>query len=121
MEFENTGLENTRADVQVITDIMNKYDLISEGAWDYERITYDRKFIIREGVYYLRVFGYAVSGDIDANDAMVQLIKPVLGKHYYPHGIEYGEEEVFPEHLVKTCLEILTSVKAELQEFELRV
>ncbi|WP_088005794.1 YugN family protein [Indiicoccus explosivorum] len=121
MYFENTGLENTRADIQVVTDIMHKYDLTSEGAWDYERVTFDRKFVIREGVYYLRVFGFAVNGDIDANDAMVQLMKPVLGKHYYPHGIEYGEDEVFPEHLVKTCFDVLNSIKADLQEFEVRV
>lgn len=121
MDLENTGLEQTRADIQVMTDIMNKYGMTSEGAWDYERITFDRKFVIREGIYYLRVLGYAVNGDVDANDAMIQLLTPVLGKHYYPHGIEYGADEIFPEHLVKTCFDTLTSIKAELQEFEVRV
>lgn len=121
MYFENTGIENTRVDLEVVETIMRKYGLTREGQWDYERVTYDRKFVIREGTYYLRIFGYATTGDVDLHDAIIQLLKPILGKHYYPHGIEYGEDEIFPEHLVSTCLDILTSIKKELEEFEIRV
>lgn len=120
MYFENTGLENFQADFALIDDIMRSHGLTKEGQWDYERVTYDRKFVIREGTYYLRVFGYALSGDIDSGDAVVKLMKPVLGKHYYPHGVEYGEDEYFPEHLVKTCTEILQTIKNEITAFEIK-
>ena len=66
---------------------------------------------------YLRVFGYAVEGDVGAHRATIQLLTPVLGKHYYPHGVEYGENEYFPESLQKQCETTLAAVKAELNVF----
>lgn len=120
MYFENTGLENIEVDITLLEDIMNKHGLTKEGQWDYERVTYDRKFMVREGTYYLRVFAYAIDGDVDANDATVRVLKPVIGKHYYPHGIEYGEDEHFPDHLLKTSAEILASIKKEISEFEIK-
>ncbi|WP_298826466.1 YugN family protein [uncultured Planococcus sp.] len=121
MYFENTGLENIHVDVALLESIMNKHGLTKEGQWDYERVTYDRKFIIREGTYYLRVFAYATDGDVDSNDATMRVLKPALGKHYYPHGVEYGEDEEFPEHLVKTCIGLLDSIKKDIQTFEISV
>lgn len=120
MYFENTGLENIRVDFTLLDSIMSKHGLTKEGQWDYERVTYDRKFIIREGTYYLRVFAYAVEGDIDSNDALLNVMKPVVGKYYYPFGVEYGEDEHFPEHLIKTCAEILKTIKSEVQGFEVK-
>lgn len=120
MYFENTGLENIRLDFTVLDHIMGKHGLTREGQWDYERVTFDRKFDVPEGRYYLRIFGYAVAGDIDAGDAIVHLMKPVLGKYYYPFGVEYGEDEHFPEHLTKTCAEILKSIQKEISAFEIK-
>lgn len=120
MYIENTDLENIIADQQIVSQIMRKHGLECTGAWDYERMTFDRKFEVREGTYYLRVFAVAKSGEIDpdAGDAVISLLKPVLGKYYFPHGVEY-ENEVFPTHLVKKCEEILTSARKELAEFEI--
>jgi hypothetical protein len=42
---------------------------------------------------------------------------PLLGKHYYPHGVEYGEGENFPESLVNQCKKILSDIKAETEKF----
>ncbi|HSI67807.1 MAG TPA: YugN family protein [Planococcus sp. (in: firmicutes)] len=120
MYFENTGLEDIHLDFGLLDHIMSKHGLTKDGQWDYERVTYDRKFIIREGTYYLRVFGFAVDGDIDTSDAIVKVMKPVIGKHYYPHGVEYGEDEHFPEHLIKTCTQILEAIKSEVQSFEIK-
>ncbi|MFJ7667913.1 YugN family protein [Lysinibacillus sp. NPDC097195] len=117
MYFENTNLENLTADQELIENIMKKNGLECDGAWDYERMTFDRRFDTREGTYYLRVFAYAQSGDVGAHDAVLTLMKPVLGKHYYPHGVEYGEDEVFPAHLVKKCDEILKKVRLDLEAF----
>jgi len=113
MKFENTGLDGTHVDLNQLTHIMEQNGMVLAGQWDYERVTYDRKFELKEGVYYLRVFGFAVKGDVGAEDAVIELMTPLLGKHYYPHGVEYGNDEYFPESLVQTCEKLLANIKAE--------
>lgn len=113
MKFEDTGLDGTHVDLNQLTHIMEQHSMVLAGQWDYERVTYDRKFELKEGVYYLRVFGFAVKGDIGAEDAVIELMTPLLGKHYYPHGVEYGDDEYFPESLVQTCEKLLADIKAE--------
>lgn len=119
MRFENTGYENIKADLNRLDEVMSDFGLVREGQWDYERVTYDRKFELKEGIFYLRVFGYTVEGDVGAHKATIQLMKPLLGKHYYPHGVEYGEGESFPKSLVSQCEIILADVKAEIEKFAL--
>ncbi|MBD7942829.1 MULTISPECIES: YugN family protein [Psychrobacillus] len=120
MYFENTGIENKVLDLNVLDDVMKKHGLIRAGQWDYERVTYDKKFEIKEGTFYLRIFGFTKEGDVGAHEANITLLKPVLGKHYYPHGVEYGENEVFPNHLVKSCDQTLKALSAELTEFAIQ-
>lgn len=120
MYIENTGIEDISTDLRVLDEIMLKNDLVRAGQWDYERVTFDKKYVIKEGTYYLRVFGYTTDGDIDGRNALIHLKKPVIGKHYYPHGVEYGEDEVFPASLVKDCEATLKSVKEALQNYNVR-
>lgn len=117
MKFENTGIENLKADLNRLDELMLDYGLVREGQWDYERVTYDKKLVIKEGTYYLRVQGYAHEGDVGAHKAIIQLMTPLLGKHYYPHGVEYGEGEHFPKSLVNQCEKLLKEVKAEIENF----
>ncbi|KUP08542.1 hypothetical protein Q73_04935 [Bacillus coahuilensis m2-6] len=117
MKFENTGIENVTADLERLEDVMKTHGLIKAGQWDYERVTFDRKFIIKEGTFYLRIQGLAVEGDIGADHASIKLMTPLLGKHYYPHGVEYGDGEHFPAHLVDTCEKIIKQVMEEVQHF----
>lgn len=91
--------------------------MVRAGQWDYERVTYDHKFVIQEGTYYLRISGYALEGDVGSGKALIQLMNPLLGKHYYPHGVEYGEDEVFPAQLVKQCNQILEAIKKDIEVF----
>ncbi|MEK6453946.1 YugN family protein [Caldifermentibacillus hisashii] len=121
MYIENTGLEHLQLDLNTLDEILPEYGLIRAGQWDYERVTYDRKIVINKNVYYLRVQGYAVSGDVGAHDAIIQLKVPILGKYYYPHGVEYGEDENFPNALVNECKEILLAVKEELEPLALAI
>ncbi|MBM7586701.1 hypothetical protein JOC86_003253 [Bacillus pakistanensis] len=117
MRFEATGIENLKADLNRLDEVMLSHGLVREGQWDYERVTYDRKFEIKEGTYYLRIQGYTAGGDIGKHDAVIQLMTPLLGKHYYPHGVEYGEGEHFPNHLVNSCDKLLADVKKEVEVF----
>lgn len=119
MRFENTGIESIKADLHRIDEVMSDFGLVREGQWDYERVTYDRKFELKEGVFYLRVQGHVVEGNVDSHKATIQLMIPLLGKHYYPHGVEYGEGENFPKALVSQCEKILSDVKSQLEKFAL--
>jgi hypothetical protein len=119
MIFENTGLEKVKADLNRLDELLPDYGLERHGQWDYERVTYDRRFDLKEGTYYLRVQGYAVEGDVGAHKAVIQLLDPLLGKHYYPHGVEYGEGEHFPKSLVNQCEKILNDLKAEVEKIAL--
>lgn len=116
MYFENTGIENVVANLSAIDDIMLEHNLVRGGQWDYERVTYDKKYVIKEGTFYLRIFG-TTDGDVDTRDAVMHLKKPVIGKHYYPHGIEYGEDEYFPKSLLKDCEATLKAVNEALQPY----
>lgn len=118
MYFENKTLENITAEQEVLVEVMKKYGLECFGTWDYDRMTFDRRFDIREGRYYLRIACSADAGDVGAHNAVLKVNKPALGKYYYPHGVEYDEaEEVFPKHLVKECEEILANIQKDLAEF----
>ncbi|MGG0717771.1 YugN family protein [Robertmurraya massiliosenegalensis] len=117
MKFENLGFDKVKADLKRLDDVMADYGLIRAEQWDYERVSYDRKFELKEGVFYLRILGYTVEGDVGANRGILQLLTPLLGKHYYPHGVEYGEGENFPSSLVSQCEKILTELKAEIDKF----
>lgn len=117
MKFENKGFTGLKAELNRLDDCMLEYGLVREGQWDYERVTYDRKFELKEGIFYLRIQGYAVEGDVGAGKALIQLMTPLLGKYYYPHGVEYGEGESFPKSLVVQCEKILTELKSEIVHF----
>jgi hypothetical protein len=114
MRIENTGIENETVELSRLTDILEDLGFDLAGQWDYERVTFDRKFETKEGVFYLRVQGFAVEGDIGGSHAMIKLLPPLLGKHYYPHGVEYGEGETFPANVVSTSKSLLKQSKERM-------
>jgi hypothetical protein len=118
MKFENTGIENQTVELSRLDDVMERFGFVRASQWDYERVTYDRKFQIKGDTFYLRVQGYAVEGDVDSRYALIKLLTPILGKYYYPHGVEYGEDEHFPSSLVSQCQTILAQVKEELDKIQ---
>lgn len=117
MIIENTGIEDLVVDVKPLNKITGEHAFILGSSWDYERVTYDYKVGSNEKniTYYIRVQGYATSGDVDRGDAVIKLLPPLLGKHYYPTGIEYGEDENFPESLVERAKTLLTNLSADLK------
>lgn len=114
MKFENTNLENHVISVSLMNDIMEQLGFVLAGQWDYERVTYDYKFELRNEIYYLRVQGYAVEGHIDSNKGKIQILTPLLGKYYYPHGVEYGEGEEFPPSVVERSESLLKKVEEQV-------
>ncbi|MBB6454998.1 hypothetical protein HNQ94_003492 [Salirhabdus euzebyi] len=120
MKFEETGIEGAIVDLKPLDHLMSNAGLVRASAWDYERVTYDFKMEtpMKNETYYLRVQGYAIEGDVDKRDAVIKLLTPLLGKHYYPHGIEYGDGEDFPENIVEKSNQILNRVKEQLEVYK---
>ncbi|MGE6631265.1 YugN family protein [Bacillus sp. NPDC077027] len=115
MKFEGMGIEHVSADLNKVDFVMESEGFVRADQWDYERVTYDRKFSMVEGTFYLRVSGYAIEGDVGSGKAIIQLLTPLLGKHYYPHGVEYGDGEQFPTSLVQSSQKTLQRLKEKLE------
>lgn len=120
MKLENTGIEDSILDVKPLNRLMGNHAFILAGQWDYERVTYDYKIDSKEKniTYYIRIQGYAIEGDVDRKTAIIKLMTPMIGKHYYPHGVEYGEDENFPENLVERATSLVTKVKEDIDVYK---
>lgn len=114
MKFEETGLEGLTLEFQALEEIMEGAGFHS--VYDYERVTFDYKIVnqVREEVYYFRVQAYAVEGEIPSPHSKVKLMAPILGKHYYPHGVEYDED--FPKNIIDKCNKKVELVRDQLKE-----
>ncbi|WP_411790477.1 YugN family protein [Halobacillus rhizosphaerae] len=113
MRLKNTGIEGLVIDLKPLTQFMESNGFILGGSWDYERVTYDYKLNAPEKniTYYIRIQGYAIEGDVDSGHASIQLMEPLLGRHYYPHGVEYGEEEGFSDSLIEKAKNKVSKVQ----------
>jgi len=119
MYFNDSGIDGKIVRFSDLEKIMYTLEMIRGGQWDWERVTYDHKFENRDtgDIYYLRVQGMAIKGEVEQSDAEIQLKTPILGHHYYPHGVEYDEE--FPEVLIRKCNDKLGQLKELLDEIEM--
>ncbi|NEU29496.1 hypothetical protein GN156_01670 [bacterium LRH843] len=115
MKFDQVGLSDKEYTFESIRYACESVGLVHAGQWDYERATFDHKIVNQGDIYYLRVLAYAVKGDIPSSDAVVKLLTPILGKHYYPHGVEY-EGETFPQSVLDKCNRKLEMLKKALEE-----
>lgn len=120
MKLEVNGIENSIVDLKPLDHLMGEHAFIRAGQWDYERVTYDYKIGSKEKniTYYIRIMGYAVEGDVDRGNAVIKLMPPLLGKHYYPHGVEYGESENFPKSLVERATGIVEKLKIDIENYK---
>lgn len=118
MRLENTGIDNKVVDIVTLNHIMGKHAFILGESWDYDRATYDYKINSSEKnvTYYVRIQAEAIEGDVDTKTAVMKLKTPLLGKHYYPHGIEYGEEENFPKNLIERATNLVVGANDELDK-----
>ncbi|WP_138415057.1 YugN family protein [Aquibacillus sediminis] len=118
MRLEDTGIESAVVDLKALDHLMDIHAFVRAGQWDYERVTYDFKIESAEKniTYYVRVQGYALEGDVDRGDAVIQLKTPLLGKHYYPHGVEYGEQETFPDTVIDRANRSIKKIKEYIDQ-----
>lgn len=120
MYLENTGIDNAVVDLIPLDHLMGTHAFIRAENWDYERVTFDYRINSQEKnvTYYIRIFGEAIEGDVDKRDAVIKLKTPVIGKHYYPHGIEYGEEENFPKNIVERAQNLLKDLQKDIEKHQ---
>lgn len=119
MKLENTGIDNKVVDIIALNRIMGQHAFILGESWDYERVTYDYKIKSQEKnvTFYIRIQGEAIEGDVDNKTAIIKLKTPLLGKHYYPHGVEYGEDENFPKNIVERAKQLVINVNKDLEAY----
>ncbi|AXF55502.1 YugN family protein [Salicibibacter kimchii] len=98
--------------------VMQDHGFIFGEQWDYERATFDLKMPDERdaGTFYLRVPCFTIDGDIPHDETLVKLMTPLLGRHYYPHGVEYGEDEGFPDKIINRSKQKLSAVDEELND-----
>lgn len=118
MNFENVGLTDLEVKFATLQYVAEKLGFVHAGQWDYERVSFDYKIPSNEEnvTYYLRVQGYAIEGEVPNEDAKIKLLTPILGKHYYPHGVEYDEE--FSKNIVDKCTKKLNELKEKLDSMQ---
>ncbi|WLV25660.1 YugN family protein [Aciduricibacillus chroicocephali] len=123
MKIENSVVDGAIVELRPLDHLMGKHGFIRAGQWDYERVTYDFKIGSNEKniTYYIRIQGRAIEGDVDRRDAIIKLMTPLLGKHYYPHGIEYGPDEEFPQSLVERAQGLVDKIQEEIEAYKAHV
>ena len=98
MKFENSGIQNMTAELNHLDHLLPKYGLIRAEQWDYERVSYDRKFELRDGVYYLRLLGYATEGDVGAHQATIKFLHHFWGSIIIHMGLNMVKVNTFLCH-----------------------
>jgi hypothetical protein len=114
MKFEKTGLTGKEVEFSVAEHVLGEAGFVHAGQCDYERVTFDYKLddIVNDSLYYLRVQAYAIKGEIPSSTSVIKFLDPILGKHYYPHGVEYSGED-FPKHILDKSNSKLEKIAAE--------
>ncbi|WP_240375075.1 YugN family protein [Bacillus piscicola] len=114
MKIEGYDFEGKEYNFGSLVRIMEKHGFVHAEQWDYERVSLDYKMLdtTQNATYYLRVLAYAVDGEIPKRSTKVRLLTPILGRHYYPHGVEYDED--FPDKIVKKSTAIIEKAAKDL-------
>jgi hypothetical protein len=96
-----------------LNEVMDEVNF-ARWAWDYDHATYDYKYedAKNETVYYLRVKAHVIEGEVEDEESLVRLEDVHIGKHLFPHGIDYEVE--IPKHIVEDATKRLKTIKEKL-------
>ncbi|MBO8163188.1 MAG: hypothetical protein H0Z34_05600 [Brevibacillus sp.] len=111
MVIEGTGIAGTEIHLYELDKMMNEIGFI-RWAWDYEHATYDYKIEEKESVFFVRVQANAVEGALEDPDTLLRLEEPYIGKHLFPHGLDY--EAPVPDKVMAKAKEALSRLKHKL-------
>ncbi len=111
MLLKETGIgghQGTLADL----DIAMNSSGFTRFAWDYAHATYDYKLKDRDTTYYLRIQAHCVEGKMEDPDTVLKLDEPFIGKHLFPHGIDY--DCPMPDGVLNNAKQVLQGLKDKL-------
>lgn len=106
---EITGKEVVLAELELAMEEVG----FLRWAWDYNRATYDYKYVDRKtgDTFYIRIPAEVIEGTIeDTGHAIVKLGQPYIGKHLHPHGLDYDFD--FPKHVLNRTEEKLQALNS---------
>lgn len=112
MQIKDSGIAGTQIYLAELDELMNQAGFI-RWAWDYNHATYDCKLEARDEVYFLRIEARAIKGKLENPDTLLELGEPRVGKHLFPHGLDY--EAPIPQAISQAVDRKLALVKEKLQ------
>lgn len=114
MVIQDTGIKDMEISLADLDDVMGSIGFV-RWAWDYNHATYDFKIVDKSGTYFLRITADAVEGALEDPEAVLKLDEPFIGKHLFPHGLDY--EADMPAAVVDTAKRKVQMLKEKLESF----
>ncbi|MBO8171288.1 MAG: hypothetical protein H0Z33_05260 [Bacillaceae bacterium] len=111
MILKDTGIEGLELTFAEL-DFLLKENGFVRWSWDYDHATYDYKYEEQDGVYYLRITGDVLEGEVEKGESVLRLYEPYIGKAVFPHGIDYDIE--VPNQVLNNAKQKLSEVKSAL-------
>lgn len=112
MIYKTTSIQGTEKRFHELENIMKLLGF-DRWTWDYEKVVYDKKYVIGEHTYYLRVQGNVINDKpLENPKALLQMKDPVFAEHFFPHGLD-NEVEV-PNELSDEINAVLAKVEKAL-------
>ncbi|UFJ42961.1 YugN-like family protein [Brevibacillus humidisoli] len=111
MVIADTGIANAEIHLAELDHMMKELGFV-RWAWDYQHATYDFKIEEKEDVYFVRVQADATEGALEDPDTLLKLGEPYIGKHLFPHGLDY--EAPVPDKVMTAAKQALSRLKQKL-------
>ncbi len=111
MVIKETGIGNKEVHLAELDHVMDELGFV-RWAWDYNHATYDFKFDDKGTIYYLRVQANAIQGKLEDPHALLKLEEPFMGKHLFPHGLDY--DAPIPDAVLESAKRKLSQLKDKL-------
>lgn len=97
MIFTNTKTQGITKKFKDLEQLMKSMDFV-RWTWDYEKVVYDKKYVLGENTYYLRLQGNVINDkSLENPETLLELQQPVFAEHFFPHGLD--ESADIPEAL----------------------
>jgi len=100
MVIKETGIGNKEVFLADLDHLMSDLGFV-RWAWDYNHATYDFKIQDKENTYFLRVEANVVQGKLEDPHTLLKLEEPYMGKHLFPHGLDYDAS--IPDNVMQTA------------------
>lgn len=114
MVIKETGIGNKEVMLADLDHYMSDLGFV-RGAWDYHHATYDYELKDKGNVYYLRIEANVTEGKLEDSHAVLKLEEPYMGKHLFPHGLDY--DSPIPDSVVQIAKRKLQVLNEKLSNY----